>query len=796
MRSKLHIVLLVMLAAACTKDPGFSGVDPQSGRPTVSVALNLAVAPNEAGTPGTKVDYEPESPGYDASAAIKTVTVLQFEKDEAGDGYTRIGNQVCYDYDAVLAGTENIPLVTSARENIIFVIANATDPGLETIQLPGHGSLSDFLELQNGNLLSSLDSPDGSGIWYTPAGGTDRYLRMSAAIKVDGVTLGTTIGTSGSPLALKRNCAKVVVHVKNTSASDPVTVEAVQLRDINKQYHYVTNIPAGLPVAFSDPYSPMNPRRFNEAEQAFPAENNPGGAGAGSAVTYTFYVPANLRGTIANASQADKNRHAPQGATHFCVYATYGAPAKHVTYTYFLGADLTSDFNLEANKKYEYTVDLNGKGNPLVDGRIEDVDEVRFGVDANCYMLKPPVRDGASTTFSFPVRRAAVFWNVPGTNMGVYGAATTEYYELLESTDWEAFFVWNEVTDGAGAPVPDSALLVDSHDDGEGNYVAAGRGFNPGDAGANPFIRIKVTNGMKGNALVAIRKTSDPTMGDILWSWHLWVTDYDPYIEMTPVAGNYIYAVPNGDIHRYAGTTWNTAEYGNAFIMDRNLGARIVIGQGHEALDRIGLYYQGGRKDPFQNTGTVTVIGADNTGQPPEGAGVKHNIPYSVHFPYIFISGSYWTSYETGGNILGASGAAWNDPKIELHGIDNCESGKSIYDPCPYGWQVPASGVWSDLRSVTTEWAAAPAAVGLYYYPEGFDPLATKGRIFFPANGCRYTGPIRDFNTAGGYWSVMASSALYFSATMVSPVNSYWYADRRAAGQAVRCIRLNYTRPY
>ena len=793
-----------MLAAACTKDPVVFGTDPDTGRPTVPVALSLAVAPEE---PATKGAFDPDEPGYDASTAIKTVTVLQFEKDEEGDGYTRIGNQVCYDYDAVLAGTENIPLVTSARENIIFVIANATDPGLETIQLPGHGTLSDFLERQNGNLLSSLGSLDGTGILYAPDGDPDKYLRMSAAVKVDGVTLGTTIGTSGSPLALKRNCAKVVVHVKNTSASspDPVTVEAVQLRDINRQYHYVTNIPAGLPVAFSDPYSPMNPRRFDNGEEVFPAACN----ASGDTQTYTYYVPANLCGTVANASQADKNRHAPQGATHFSVYATYGTPAKHITYTYFLGANLTSDFNLEANKKYEYTIDLNGKGNPLVDGRIEDVDEVRFGADANCYMLKPPVRDGASTTFSIPVRRAAVFWNVPGTNMGVYGAATTEYYELLESTDWEAFFVWNAVQDGNGMPVPDSALLVDSHDDGEGHYVAAGRGFNPGDAGANPFIRIKVTNGMKGNALVAIRKTSDPTMGDILWSWHLWITDYDPYIEMTPVAGNYIYAVPNGEIHRYedpAGTTrWGAGGvYANAFMMDRNLGASATISESFEST-AVGLYYQWGRKDPLPTDGAVPRTIADATGEPGEGT-VKQNIRYSVHHPDVFISSGptynqgSWTRYETEGSILGAEGATWNDPRINLHGVDNCEASKSVYDPCPYGWQVPEYGTWAGLTSSTTEWVQEKR--GRYYYPEGYDVQAPKGRIFYPAGGFRgYTssGGVESRGGSGDYWTSTSfnwpnSRCFSFNSGAIVIYNSY--AAYRAYGMSVRCIRLNYTRPY
>ena len=71
MRSKLHIVLLLMLAAACTKDPGFSGLDPESGRPTVAVTFHLAVAPEE---PATKGSFDPDEPGYDASTAIRTAS--------------------------------------------------------------------------------------------------------------------------------------------------------------------------------------------------------------------------------------------------------------------------------------------------------------------------------------------------------------------------------------------------------------------------------------------------------------------------------------------------------------------------------------------------------------------------------------------------------------------------------------------------------------------------------------------------------------------------------------------------
>lgn len=797
MRSKLHIVLLLMLVAACTKDPGFSGLDPESGRPTVAVTFHLAVAPEE---PATKGSFDPDEPGYDAAAAIRTVTVLQFEKDEEGDGFTRVGNQVCYDYEAVLAGTENIPLVTSARENIIFVIANATDPGLETIHLSGHGSLDDFLSGQNGNLLSSLGSLDGTGILYAPDGGADRYLRMSAAVKVDGVTLGTVLGTPSNPLLLKRNCAKLVVRVRNSSAEpDKVTVGTVQLRDINRLYHYVTNIPDGLPVTFTDPYSPQTPRRFDNDEELFPVDYN----ASGDTQTYTYLIPANLRGTVSNSTQADKNRHAPQGATRFCVYATCGSPAKPITYTYYLGANLTSDFNLEPNKKYEFTINLQGRGDPTSDTRIEDESEVRFGLDANCYMLKPPARAGATKDFFIPVRRAAVFWNRSDTNMGVYGAGEGDpAYTLQETDTWAAHLVWNQVTDAHGDPVPDGDLLVTS----------SGTGFDPNCPSSQACIQVRVASGMKGNAVVAIKKTNAPTNDDILWSWHLWVTDYDPYVRMAPMAGNYLYAVPNGEIHRYAGSNWETDKYyADAFMMDRNLGALVVVGDPAQPVPRNGLYYEWGRKDPLPNTVIESGVEGNATGEQPTGAGVdarlaKYNIRYGIRHPVQFISGvdnGAWTTYDAEGPVLGAE-SEWMDPRVNQHGADYCEVDKSVYDPCPYGWQVPKHGTWSDFTSATTDFDKASAPEGLYYYPEGYDPLAPKGRILIPASGIKgyywTAGWVNDVGTGGRLWSsTPVSNDVNRAQTYVFGGGWYWnmnYHNCRGNGLVVRCIRRGYRLPY
>ena len=819
--SILFVMAAALMPAACTRlDPNATSSFVDSSRELVPVNLSLAVAPTEDGmlssfagttdeSPATKTDYEPDLWGVGGAAdAIKTLTILQFEKDNndpEDHGYTRVGNQVCYAWP--LAFGENIKLMTSPRENIIFVIANATAPGEQTIPLSGNVSLADFLGSENSSLLSSLDALDGTGIWYTPNGGTDKYLRMSVTKVVPKVTLGMVLEeSSGVPLKLKRNCAKVTINVKNSclsSAADRVDIESVQLCDINQNYHFLTNY-----TGFIDPYSPMSPRRFDNAEQAFPAEKNPDGASAGTEESYTFLVPANLRGAIANDAQIDKNRHAPQGATLFRVYATSGG--QPVTYTYYLGANLTSDFNIEPNRKYEFTINITGRGDPDMDSRFEDVSTVQFNMDANSYMLKPPTRAGSSTVFSIPVRRAAVFWNQPNTNMGLYGAGEgAAEYTLRETDTWRASLVWNQVTYENGDPVGDDDLLITS----------SGTGFNPNNPTGQPYIQVRVVPGMRGNAVVAIRKKisdTDPMYGEILWSWHLWVTEYDPYIEMTPVEHNYLYTVPGGEIHRYAdkaGTTlWTGGAYSNGFIMDRNLGALVVMGGPNDDILRNGLYYEWGRKDPFPKNIVEPSVRSNNTGEPAgTGETAKANIRYSIHHPAVFIPGqgqtdSSWTSYDLEGPVLGAD-ATWMDPRIDQHGSDYCEAGKSVYDPCPYGWQVPTIGTWSDFNSSTTILSTSAAKEGQYYYPEGYDPLAPKGRILIPTPGIKLligSGGVYNSEKGNGGCRLWMDTMYrrYGNAYGYQYVYSYngWYwggyHDCLGNGVSIRCVRLDYRRPY
>lgn len=164
-----------------------------------------------------------------------------------------------------------------------------------------------------------------------------------------------------------------------------------------------------------------------------------------------------------------------------------------------------------------------------------------------------------------------------------------------------------------------------------------------------------VTGGMAGNAVVAAIGADDA----ILWSWHLWITDYDP--ETNP------FTTPAND----NGVSWR--------FMDRNLGARNATPGDIGAL---GLIYQWGRKDPFPGVGSFSGEEPpiyDGNGAPlpapaqtADGFGTQE---LAAAHPSVF----YKISYKTND---------WTDPSDDDY-WGGVTRRKTRYDPCPAGWRVP-----------------------------------------------------------------------------------------------------------
>ena len=259
------------------------------------------------------------------------------------------------------------------------------------------------------------------------------------------------------------------------------------------------------------------------------------------------------------------------------------------------------------------------------------------------------------------------------------------------------------------------------------------------------YIAFKTADTFKeGNAVIAAKDAD----GNILWSWHIWLTDQ-----------------PQGQVY-----------YNNAgTMMDRNLGATSATPGDGGAL---GLLYQWGRKDPFLGySSSISGLPAASTISFPSAVSSR-TIEYAIANPTTFIEDSYykWDWYYT----------------VSSSTTDNTrwQSEKSIYDPCPAGWRVPDGGdndVWSK--------ALGSSSYFNYSYDSNNRGMNFSGKfgsastIWYPATGSRYfdDGELRGYE--GLYWSVTPSDIAACSLEIFFDEVRPHAVTNRANGQAVRCLK-------
>ena len=346
--------------------------------------------------------------------------------------------------------------------------------------------------------------------------------------------------------------------------------------------------------------------------------------------TVTFYLPDNRRGVGTNT--AGTNERLKSGVD----YATYielightttGAPdVDEVRYRIYPGVDNYNDYNIVRNTRYSLSTTL--KGILSSDSRVYVVGK------ANCCMLKP----GGYAYLS--VKRA---------NESALGTQIADV-----STGWKAAINWQTAAE---------LVKLDYS-----TYLSSG------------FFKVTApSTTAKGNAEVVV---TDAAGTNVLWSWHIWVTDYDPAISNDVLNGN----------------TW----------MQYNLGATAPANGSNSFATSGGLMYQWGRKDPFPNSNTVgdngapialsgftmpayselatTAVTNDTYVKYADvsqtAIGYASQLACSVKYPMLFLanwagSTATATAYSNVAGGLNAWGGEYGDQK-------------SVYDPCSKGWRVPS----------------------------------------------------------------------------------------------------------
>ena len=234
----------------------------------------------------------------------------------------------------------------------------------------------------------------------------------------------------------------------------------------------------------------------------------------------------------------------------------------------------------------------------------------------------------------------------------------------------------------------------------------------------------RITGIRQGNALVALRKKAsvDPEQS-IVWSWHIWVTDgydadrdtrgdgMDPIrLKAESVTGHQSYTPPVESYYMLPVDLGWCDTGSETTFKDRivYVRARQVIGNADPIVFKVvqktsphkgissGTYYQLERKDPFLPSRGMSYTNKNHYS--PAGYAIDDGSAYLARYPGV-TSISYAISHP---NQFINSYLSWNTPQYDnlwnmaiqhipgqiFHG--EVLVSKTIYDPCPPGYSVPA----------------------------------------------------------------------------------------------------------
>ena len=300
--------------------------------------------------------------------ALKNLWVLQF------DGATDASKLLfCEYYDASMIGVNDTTDDDSKKSYSLSVALYETS-GDTKIYFVANVGPDRFQKFSAGDSSVDSDVTLGSFEASTLAFASEAAVSADGVLPMIGSYEGSSVIASGT-VQMKRLVAKIdfTFDIQITAAGEKFTPSRVSLRSAASHTRFLEHtLPTGTTGLYPDAASSDNFINYPAVSVS----------GTGP-FTYTWYVPENLRGVVAGLEPSEKgSENAPAGSTFIEIGGDYqrGSALTDVTYTIYLGANESTNFNVVRN--YHYTVSSTIKGLNSRDLRVV----VDRGVDAGQYV--------------------------------------------------------------------------------------------------------------------------------------------------------------------------------------------------------------------------------------------------------------------------------------------------------------------------------------------------------------------------------------------------------------------------
>ena len=779
----MALLILVLMNISCEDKIDNPAVNPSEGK-TVEVSLHIGFADEADGyTVATKsgtstgkgaFSYELQPNAMTkGDVSVKPDLLYNLEIQQYDQSGKRIGGMP----SAVMQQATGSAITLSLVEN----------PDCQLVIVAwGDGNTSP--RLGTGNTLEAVQklSIDASIINNIPADNMNKmpYILHLEHVKVSSSGKLQSVDGEDVRLLLKRLAARLTLNwtYSVSGEADSYELKQILLESIPTNYNVIPK-----PDKSDETYPSL-------LDQFTTIQVDPSGKSS-----YSCWIPANVRGTNpAATSQSYRIKsNAPTGSSYVSFIAVNGKESKKkLNYRVYLGGRTTFDFNLYNNTNYNYEVNFNHTGLPTNDRRVTIIDPIPASENndnlvptANCFMVTP----GGAFCFN-PYK--------------FYQQGITVENSLLQGSNW-----CNVVDGTIGTPIKSVKVLWQTKENGDIGDPVLGVvnsstdhtnivDLTNGDDLKKARIYCRVApNTTGGSGLIAAYDDENGT-GNILWSWHIWVTDYRP-----DPKGNVTVVTP--EYKRKQKYTYNSDQFP---MMDRNLGA--FAGYTDVPSNQLGMskangfHYQWGRKDPFPSSYSASikseVSGVSNLSPVPDmlnqygpdglsyivKQGITQNVTLQEAYrhPTVFY---YW-----GSTSAFTTANSWNDSYNH----------KTIHDPCPAGWRIASKNnykalfqsgsfnvnTWVTGNAVSQSTSQIDGGYVLYYEAKG-----SGNTTYYRMAGYRVSTDIfRHIGEWGFIWTREEGGSNYQGScfNVKSNIDSSWGVNMRnnmnkCDAHTIRCIQ-------